>query len=107
MRIPPNVSPPYYAVIFSSKKRKNDQEFSLISDELDELVLGHYGYLGHETVGDDPSITISYWRDLESIKKWREVPRHAEAMRKGKENWFANYHTQVALVEKSYYWEDK
>lgn len=107
MSIPPNVSPPYYAVIFSSKKKKNDPEFSKLSEYLDELVTKQDGYLGHENYGEDPAVTISYWKDLESIKKWRNEPEHANAMKRSIKEWFAAYRTQVAKVERNYFWEDK
>ncbi|MGB0166121.1 MAG: antibiotic biosynthesis monooxygenase family protein [Luteibaculum sp.] len=107
MDIPKQFPLPYFAVIFSSRKKHSDDAFTQLSDYLDELVLSQPGYLGHETVGSDPSITISYWKDLDAIKNWRENPEHAAAIKKSKELWFKDYSIRIAEVQRDYYWESK
>ncbi|TXC85266.1 antibiotic biosynthesis monooxygenase family protein [Luteibaculum oceani] len=107
MEIPKKITPPYWAVIFSSKKRNNDPEFTKVSDYLDEIVVKQEGYLGHETVGQDPSITISYWKDMESIKKWRNHPDHHAAIERSRKEWFEYYNIKIAEVKGGHYWEHR
>ncbi len=106
MKKPPLYDPPYVAVIFSSKKKVYDPEFSTVADYLDELVTSQPGYLGHETVGDDPSITVSYWRDMDAVKAWRQKQVHDAAIRKSQNEWYDYYTVRVAVVEREYHWVD-
>jgi heme-degrading monooxygenase HmoA len=48
-------------------------------------------------------ITISYWRDLESIRKWKENTDHVIARNKGRETWYKSFSTRIALVERDYH----
>lgn len=105
MENPPLFSPPYIAVIFSSKKKNQDSDFSKIADYLDDLVTIQPGYLGHETVGDDPSVTISYWKDMDAVKAWREKQQHDAAIKRSQKEWYRHYTVRIARVEREYYWE--
>ena len=60
------------------------------------------GFLGCESARKEIGISVSYWRDLESIKKWKENLEHSFAQKKGKEVWYQNYKTRVAKVERDY-----
>ena len=60
--------PPYYAVIFSSMTTKADSGYSETSKRMIELASEQNGFLGVETVKEELGITVSYWKDLESIK---------------------------------------
>jgi len=46
------------------------------------------------------TITISYWKSLETIKEWRNNPTHAEAMEKGIKKWYSHYTLRVCKAEK-------
>ncbi|NVK48536.1 MAG: antibiotic biosynthesis monooxygenase, partial [Cyclobacteriaceae bacterium] len=63
--------PPYYAVIFSNLRTSGNQGYEEMAEKMVELVKLQEGYLGHESARDQMGITISYWKDLESIKKWK------------------------------------
>ena len=62
--------PPYYAVIFSSRRTAGESEdYARSAVELLELARRQSGFLGVESVRDGErfGITVSYWRDEESI----------------------------------------
>jgi heme-degrading monooxygenase HmoA len=58
------------------------------------------GFLGVESARDDLGITVSYWDSLDSIRAWREHPAHAEAMRRGRDEWYEAFTTRVCRVER-------
>ena len=62
------------------------------------------GFLGMESAQDDCSleITISYWKDEESIRTWHQQLDHRVAQKRGKEKWYDAYHVRVAKVERAY-----
>lgn len=97
--------PPYYAVIFSSKRTDTGQEdYAATAQRMDELARGQDGYLGIESArgADGRGITVSYWRDLESIAQWKANAEHRDAQRRGRAEWYANYTVRIAKVEREY-----
>ena len=96
-------APPYYAVIFTSHQ-KNDDGYAGTSDRMAELAQQQPGYLGLESVrGEDGiGITVSYWRDLESIRNWKAHAEHRLAQARGKAQWYSAYTTRVCRVEYDY-----
>ena len=93
---------PYYAVIFTSIRTEDDNGYEKMAEKMLNLVSKQDGFLGVESAREDIGITVSYWRDLESIKKWKENISHIEAQKKGKEIWYKNYKIRIAKVEKEY-----
>ena len=69
--------PPYYAVIFTSIRTEGDNRYSEMSALMEELVALQDGFLGVESARNEIGITVSYWRDLESIKNWKENREHS------------------------------
>ncbi|MCS5489653.1 antibiotic biosynthesis monooxygenase family protein [Algoriphagus limi] len=98
-------NPPYYAVIFTNYLTENQDGYHEMAEHMVELAKEQSGYLGHESVRDQMGITISYWKDLESIKKWKEVAEHQLAQKLGKEKWYQSFKTRICLVEKDYGFE--
>jgi heme-degrading monooxygenase HmoA len=97
--------PPYYAVIFSSMRTQIEDHYSEVADEMVELAKVQDGFLGIEFARNELGITVSYWRDLESIKKWRENIDHTIAREKGRKDWYSAFKTRIALVERDYGFE--
>jgi len=62
------------------------------------------GYLGHESArsADGFGITVSYWRDQESVSRWKRVAEHHVAQRLGRERWYSHYQLRIAKVERAY-----
>jgi len=94
--------PPYYAVIFSSHLNENTDGYSEMAERMGQLVLKQDGFLGVESVRDDLGITVSYWSDLESIKKWKTNLEHQIAQKLGHEKWYSTFKTRIAKVERDY-----
>jgi len=99
--------PPYYAVIFTSLKSNDDNGYGEMAKRMVELVRNQDGFLGYESLRDENGfgITVSYWRDEESIKKWKNNLEHKEVQQKSKELLYKKYKIRVAKVEKEYGFE--
>ena len=95
---------PYYAVIFTSIRTPSENGYSAMAERMEELARGQDGYLGIEAARNEIGITVSYWRDLDSIVRWKRVVEHAEAQRQGRDNWYEQYQVRIARVERSYSW---
>jgi len=94
--------PPYYAVIFTSVRTAGDNGYSEMADRMVELAKKQPGFIGVESVRNEVGITVSYWKDLESIRKWRENAEHQVAIEKGKKEWYESYKVRIAKVEREY-----
>lgn len=47
-------------------------------------------------------LSLSFWRDEEAVKNWRNNPNHREGQIKGRSGIFADYRLQVAAVMRDY-----
>jgi len=47
-------------------------------------------------------LSLSFWRDAEAVKRWREHARHRLAQAKGRDAVFADYRISVAEIERQY-----
>ncbi|MBL0598784.1 antibiotic biosynthesis monooxygenase [Aeromonas jandaei] len=94
--------PPYYAVIFTSLRTDEDAGYGAMAERMVELAQRQSGFLGMESARDGVGITVSYWRDLESIRNWKAELEHKEAQRLGREKWYSAFKTRIARVERDY-----
>lgn len=97
--------PPYYAVIFSSIRTDHQQGYADMADRMVELAKQQPGFLGVESARGELGITVSYWKDLDSIRKWKQHAEHRMAQEKGKSTWYQSYQTRIARVERDYGFE--
>jgi heme-degrading monooxygenase HmoA len=95
-------APPYYAVIFSSHRNDDLEGYAETAARMIELAAEQPGFLGVESVREDLGITVSYWSDLESIKRWKAQAEHRLAQQMGMDKWYSSYKTRIALVERDY-----
>ena len=96
-------APPYYAVIFTSLRRDDDQSsYDATSAEMLRLAAEAPGYLGVESARAGVGITVSYWRDLDSIARWKRNTDHLVAQRLGRTVWYERYAVRIARVERAY-----
>lgn len=96
------MQPPYYAVIFTSTRTSVDEGYAEMATQMVELAQQQEGFLGVESARNEVGITVSYWRDLESIKNWKNNLDHIDAQLKGRSKWYENYTVRIALVEREY-----
>lgn len=61
--------PPYYAVIFTSERTEEVEGYPDTSERMINLAKQQDGFLGIEYARENLGITVSYWKDVESIKK--------------------------------------
>ncbi|TRX55114.1 antibiotic biosynthesis monooxygenase family protein [Thalassomonas sp. M1454] len=94
--------PPYYAVIFTSIMNESSPSYASVAERMVNLAKLEPGFLGIESARNEVGITVSYWRDLASIKRWKENAEHKIAQQKGKDNWYKSYKTRICLVERDY-----
>jgi len=97
--------PPYYAVIFTSIRTDGDNGYSDMADRMVELVRQQEGFLGFESAREEMGITVSYWRDRESIARWKAQMEHRIAQERGQAEWYARYTIRVAKVERAWTFE--
>ncbi len=96
---------PYYAVIFSSVRTTIDDGYSEMAVRMEELARQQEGFLGFESAREELGISISYWRDLEAIKNWKNNLEHSLARELGREKWYQSFKVRIAKVEHEYGFE--
>ena len=100
-------APPYYAVIFTSQRTQgpaaDDHGYGLMAERMAELAAQQPGYLGLESTrgADGLGITVSYWRDLESIAAWKAHGQHQVAQQTGRSRWYEDFSLRIAKVERA------
>lgn len=47
-------------------------------------------------------LSLSFWRDEESIQQWRNIEMHRAAQTKGRNEVFKDYHLRIASVVRDY-----
>jgi heme-degrading monooxygenase HmoA len=52
-------------------------------------------------------VSLQFWKDEESVKKWRNVQKHREAQKKGRGGIFASYRLRIATVARDYAMNDR
>ena len=93
---------PYYAVIFTTLLTKNSADYEKTAIRMEELAKLQDGYLGIESTRNEIGITVSYWKDLASITKWKNNIEHTEARDRGREQWYQQYQLRICKVERDY-----
>ncbi|HEX7854050.1 MAG TPA: antibiotic biosynthesis monooxygenase [Sphingobium sp.] len=98
-----DADPPYYAVIFTSRRMAGDDAaYGDMAARMIELAATQPGFLGFDSAREGVGITVSYWRDEDSIAAWRRDVEHRLAQRAGRERWYADFSVRVARVERAY-----
>jgi len=97
-------SPPYYAVIFCSRRSDGDRGYSATADRMVELARAQPGFLGVESArgANGFGITVSYWVDDGAVTAWKQHAEHQIARERGRSHWYTHYETRVTRVERAY-----
>ncbi|PET55564.1 antibiotic biosynthesis monooxygenase [Bacillus sp. AFS001701] len=99
-------NPPYYAVIFCSKRTDGDNGYSKMSEKMVKLASSQQGFLGVESARDlEMGITVSYWESLDAIKTWKEHAAHKVAQEHGKKDWYESFALRVCKVERDNFFD--
>ena len=93
--------PPYYAVIFTSRRTAVDEGYGAMADRMVELAKEQPGYLGIESFrnADGYGVAISYWASPEAIRDWKKELAHRQAQQLGREQWYEAYRMRICRVE--------
>ena len=92
-----------YAVIFKATVAQFDDEYFQMAAEMKELAFSQYGCLDFVSVTEgDEEIAISYWDSLQSIRNWKNDPKHKLAQRAGRNKFYSSYCVEICEVKKSY-----
>ena len=94
--------PPYYAVIFTSHRTDGDNGYNQVATRMVELASKQPGFLGAESARENVGITVSYWKNVESIKQWKKNIEHIDAQKKGRDIWYSSFKTRICKVESDY-----
>ncbi|MBZ9710068.1 antibiotic biosynthesis monooxygenase [Mesorhizobium sp. ESP7-2] len=95
------------AVIFEVQPAQGRREAYLsIAAELRPLLDGVDGFISIERFQSlaDPNrvLSLSFWRDEEAVKAWRNTEEHRRAQKGGRGGIFAGYRLRIAHVVRDY-----
>jgi heme-degrading monooxygenase HmoA len=52
-------------------------------------------------------VSLQFWRDEESVRKWRNLQKHREAQKKGRAGIFKSYRLRIAQVLRDYTMDER
>jgi len=81
--------PPYIAAIFTSIRTDVEEGYEQMNELTFKELESIEGYLGYEAFRDENGfgVNVSYWKDMEALKNWRDNTLHQKAQELGKEKW--------------------
>ena len=96
-----------YAVIFEVEPRPGrEQDYLDLAAALRSDVETIEGFISVERfqslAKQNRLVSISYWRDADAVRRWREHTRHHMVQLQGRGAIFADYRITVAEVERQY-----
>jgi heme-degrading monooxygenase HmoA len=100
------------AVIFEVEPRegRRDEYLELaarLRPRLDEME-GFISIERFESLSQpDKLLSLSFWRDEEAVRRWRELEAHRHAQEAGRGGIFAGYRLRVATVMRDYGLDDR
>ena len=81
-------------------------DYKALADGLSDEVRKVDGFLSIERFQSisDPKrfVSLSFWRDEEAVRKWRNLQKHREAQTKGRGGIFSEYRLRVCTVLRDY-----
>ena len=81
-------------------------DYKALADGLAEDVRNFDGFISIERYESITSkgkfVSLSFWRDEEAVRKWRNLQKHREAQKKGRGGIFRSYRLRVAQVLRDY-----
>ena len=95
------------AVIFEGIAQDDRKEAYLdIAASLRPLLENIDGFLSIERfqslIAPGKILSLSFWRDEEAVRQWRNLEPHREAQRAGRQSIFQDYRLRVAHVLRDY-----
>ena len=97
-------SPPYICAVFTSIRTNVNEGYEEMNNLLFNEIKSVEGYIGNEAFRDKDGfgVNVSYWKDLDSLKKWKKNQLHMKAQKLGKTKWYKEYKLRICKVEREY-----
>ena len=100
------------AVIFEfTPKEGRFADYKALAEGLGEDVRKAEGFISIERFESITQkgkfVSLSFWRDEEAVRKWRNLQKHREAQKKGRGGIFASYRLRVATVARDYSMDER
>ena len=100
------------AVIFEVKPKEGRRDAYLdAAARLRPFLSGIDGFISIERFESltEPGkmLSLSFWRDEEAVRQWRNLEAHRRTQEQGRKNFFADYRLSVAQVTRSYGMHDR
>ena len=92
-----------YVVIFTRRMTDDLDGYDAMAARMVELAEKQEGFIAFNSIADAKlGVAISYWKDLESIKAWKQNIEHLQAQKLGRSKFYSDFSLQVCRIEKSY-----
>jgi len=86
-------------------------DYKALADGLADDVRNSDGFISIERfesiTGKGKFVSLSFWRDEEAVRKWRNLQKHREAQKKGRGGIFRSYRLRVASVLRDYTMDER
>jgi heme-degrading monooxygenase HmoA len=95
------------AVIFEAVvEPEQEEQYLEIAAKLRSQLEAIDGFISierfHSLAAPGKILSLSFWRDEDSVKRWRIFPQHRDAQNVGRDGIFDNYRIRVATVTRDY-----
>lgn len=90
-------------ILFRSKlTAEAGEDYNAMSEELHSLIKENPGFLDvkHYQAEDGERLTVVWFKDAESLRAWRQLPRRREAQATGRKKWYEYYKMDVATIDR-------
>lgn len=76
------------------------EDYAAMQARMEELAVAAPGFVAQKSflAEDGERLTLIWWKDLETLRLWREDPRHRVAQEAGRRLWYEYYDGEVAEV---------
>ena len=87
-------------------KPDREEEYAELAEKVFpevDTIDGFISVEGFESLSEAGKIlSLSFWRDEESIQRWREHPEHAKVMQQAKDHVFSSYRITASSTIRDY-----
>lgn len=92
-----------YAVIFRAEINEVDDTYSDMVKQLRELALTKYDCEEFTSITEgNREIAISYWKNLDQIRMWKQDSEHLASQEMGRSKWYNAYQVQIVEIIREY-----
>jgi heme-degrading monooxygenase HmoA len=100
------------AVIFEAETHEDQRQPYLdAAAELRPLLADIPGFVSIERFSSlthpHKVLSLSFWRDEEAVRQWRNLPAHRAVQREGRSHIFTDYRLRIAVVSRDYGMADR